>query len=62
MSICDVLVAPKDGGMRRGGFRKDETITRYKPSQRELHLQIALKPQWRMTACYSQCFFIIFLS
>jgi hypothetical protein len=37
--------------MRRGGFREDEPITRYKPCQRELRLQIALKPPWRMTAC-----------
>jgi hypothetical protein len=44
--------------MRRGGFREDEPITRYKPCQRELSLQIALKPPWRMTACYGQCFFV----
>jgi len=37
--------------MRRGGLREDEPITRYKPCQRELHLQIALKPPWRVTAC-----------
>jgi len=37
--------------MRREGLREDEPITRYKPCQRELHLQIALKPPWRMTAC-----------
>lgn len=30
--------------MRRGGFREDEPITRYKPCQRELCLQIALPP------------------
>jgi len=39
------------GGMRRGGCREDEPITSYKPCQRELRLQIALKPPWRMTAC-----------
>ena len=39
------------GGMRRGGCREDEPITRYKPCQRELRLQIAQKPPWRMTAC-----------
>jgi len=39
------------GGMRRGGCREDEPITCYKPCQRELRLQIALKPPWRMTAC-----------
>jgi hypothetical protein len=43
--------------MRRGGFREDEPITRYKPCQRELRLQIALKPPWRMTACCVLPFF-----
>ena len=42
------------GGMRRGGFREDEPITRHKPCQRKLRLQIALKPPWRMTACWAQ--------
>jgi hypothetical protein len=40
-----------DGGMRRGGCREDEPITRYKPCQRDMRLQIALKPPWCMTAC-----------
>jgi len=44
--------------MRRGGFREDEPITRYKPCQRcKLRLQIALNPPWRMTACV-QLFFL----
>jgi hypothetical protein len=43
--------------MRRGGFREDEPITRYKSCQRELRLQIALKPPWRMTACYRLLFY-----
>ena len=48
---------PTVGGMRRGGCREDEPITRYKPCQRELRLQFAMNPPWRMTACYRACFF-----
>ena len=43
--------------MRRGGFREDEPITRYKPCQRELRLQIALKPPWRMIAYWRALFY-----
>jgi hypothetical protein len=50
------------GGMRRGGSREDEPITRYKPCQRELRLQIALKPTWRMTACCVLPLFYLSLS
>jgi len=35
--------------MRRGGFYENEPITRYKTYQRELRLQIALNPAWRIT-------------
>jgi hypothetical protein len=48
--------------MRRGGFREDEPITRYKPCQRELRLQIALKPPWRMTACYVPYFLLVLIN
>jgi len=37
--------------MRRKGLREDELITRYELCQRELNLQIALKPLWRMSPC-----------
>jgi len=37
--------------MRRGGLREDKPITRYRHCQRELHMQITLKPPWRVTAC-----------
>jgi len=39
------------GGMKRRGLRGSEPIPRYWPCQRELNLQIALKPLCFMTAC-----------
>jgi len=45
--------------MKRSGVRGCEPITRDKPCQRELSLQIALKPLCFMTACYV-AFFILF--
>ena len=48
------------GGMKRSGARGCEIILRYYPCQRELNLQIALKPLCFMTACYGA--FFIFLS
>jgi len=35
--------------MRRKGLRGCEPINRYELCQRELNLQIALKPLWRMS-------------
>ena len=39
------------GCMRRKGIRGHFPIHRYKLCKRVMHLQIALKPLWRMTPC-----------
>ena len=48
--------------MRRKGLRGCEPITRYKLCQRELNLQNALKPLWRMSLCCVLPFFYLYLS
>jgi len=44
--------------MRRKGLRGRVPINRYELCQRELNLQIALKPLWRMSPCYLLAFFV----